>query len=282
MLRIETREFEISSLSVFRQVIWSVWTCCTLQNETCDSWLIWDISPLLEFLSWSMRPLPRILRPWKAYNVSPDAYIRCSFSISNPIRHSRFPRGVPAFPIFPSRTQRQPRPLPTYSEVRPHTGRNITIFLVLCGAWALGSLLAINYERFVSPVTASILHEVRKSSKAYALLGNDIQHRSMHPEYKGVINRYDGWFRQPWISGSIQLTKGVIDISYDVKGSSKTLCWTSANELEAEGRVHFLSSRPDKFSKWAINEWTLTSYATGEVVSLLDEHHAIPVPEEWI
>jgi hypothetical protein len=51
-------------------------------------------------------------------------------------------------------------------------------------------------------------------------------------------------------------------------------------ELEAEGRVHFLSGRPDKFSKWRINEWTVKSYADGDVVSLLDEGHGVPVPDE--
>jgi hypothetical protein len=167
-----------------------------------------------------MRPFSRVLHPRRANDIFPDAGVRCCFSTFNPLRNIRFPHGVPAFPISPNRTPRRPRPLPDYSEVRPKTVRNTAIFLCLCGTWAIGSLLAINYERFVSPVTASILHEVRKSSKVNALLGTDIQHRCMHPEYKGVY-RYDGWFRQPWISGSIQLTKGIIDISYDVKGSSK-------------------------------------------------------------
>ena len=49
---------------------------------------------------------------------------------------------------------------------------------------------------------------------------------------------------------------------------------------EAEGRVHFVSTRQDKFSKWEIVEWTVTSYANGNVVSLMSEDHEIPVPEE--
>jgi hypothetical protein len=44
--------------------------------------------------------------------------------------------------------------------------------------------------------------------------------------------------------------------------------------------VHFVSLRPDKFSKWEIVEWTVKSYANGNVVSLLDEKHAIPIPDE--
>ena len=223
----------------------------------------------------SMRPLSRLLHRWRTHDVFSGS---CTFSTLSPLRNARFPHGVPAFPI-PSRFQRQPRPLPAYSDIRPKTGRNVAIFLCLCGAWTIGSLVAINYERFASPVTVSTLHEVRKSSKANALLGDDIQHRSMHPEYKGLY-RYDGWFRQPWISGFIQLTKGIIDLSYDVKGSRKTACLTIIDALDAEGRVHFVSSRPDKFSRWEINEWTVTSYATGEIVSLLDEEHPVPVPEE--
>jgi hypothetical protein len=44
--------------------------------------------------------------------------------------------------------------------------------------------------------------------------------------------------------------------------------------------VHFVSSRPDKFSKWEISGWTVTSYKDGRTISLLDEDHAVPVPEE--
>ena len=44
--------------------------------------------------------------------------------------------------------------------------------------------------------------------------------------------------------------------------------------------MHFVSARPDKFSKWEIVEWTVTSYANGNVVSLMSEDHEIPVPEE--
>jgi Cytochrome oxidase complex assembly protein 1 len=133
----------------------------------------------------------------------------------------RFPHGVPAFPISPPKVQSN-RPLPAYKDVRPNTARNIVIFLSLCGAWTMAAFIAINYERFASPVTASTLHEVRKSQKAARLLGTNIQHRSMHPSYKGLY-RYDGWFRQPWITGSIQLTKGTIDIAYNVKGSGRQL-----------------------------------------------------------
>ena len=136
-------------------------------------------------------------------------------------RHNiRYPHGVPAFPISPPKAQSRPRPLPAYRDVRPNTTRNIVIFLSICGAWTVAALMAINYERFASPVTASTLHEVRKSPRAAELLGKDIQHRCMHPAYKGWY-KYDGWFRQPWISGSIQLTKGTIDVAYDVKGSGK-------------------------------------------------------------
>lgn len=141
-----------------------------------------------------------------------------SFIYSIPRYEVRFPHGVPAFPICPPKMHSRPRQLPAYKDVRPNTARNVVIFLSICGAWAIAGLLAINYERFASPVTASTLHEVRKSPKAAALLGRDIQHRSMHPAYKGFYH-YDGWFRQPWIFGSIQLTKGMIDIGYDVKGS---------------------------------------------------------------
>jgi hypothetical protein len=149
------------------------------------------------------------------------------FAISNPRNDIRFPHGVPAFPVSPQKSQTG-RPLPAYKDVRTNTTRNIVIFLSICGAWTIASLLAINYERFVSPITASTLHEVRKSPEAAVLLGTDIQHKIMHPAYRGW-SRYDGWFRQPWISGSIQLTKGRIDIAYDVKGSGIIFLQNSAD-----------------------------------------------------
>ena len=142
-----------------------------------------------------------------------------SFVYSCPRNDIRFPYGVPAFPISP-KMRAQQRPLPSYKDVRPNTNRNIAIFVSICGAWIIAAQIAINYERFSSPITASTLHEVRKSPKAAELLGKDIQHRSMNPAYEGWY-RYDGWFRQPWITGSIQLTKGKIDIAYDVKGSGQ-------------------------------------------------------------
>jgi hypothetical protein len=141
-----------------------------------------------------------------------------TFSSSLPQNNIKYPYGVPAFPISPSKAQSRLRPLPAYQDVRPKTTRNIIVFLSICGAWTVAAMVAINYERFASPVTASTLHEVRKSSSANQLLGQDIQHRCMHPNYNGWY-RYDGWFRQPWISGSIQLTRGIIDIAYNVKGS---------------------------------------------------------------
>jgi cytochrome c oxidase assembly factor 1 len=168
-----------------------------------------------------MRPLSRGLRYWGSPDLFPTNCVPRSFSHFGPLRESRSSEREPTFSISTKRFQRQPRPLPAYSDVRPKTGRNTAIFLCLCGAWAIGSIVAINYERSVSPVTASVLHEVRKSSKANELLGNDIQHRASHPEYRR-LSRFDSWMGQPWISGSIQLTKGVIDISFDVKGSSRT------------------------------------------------------------
>jgi hypothetical protein len=131
----------------------------------------------------------------------------------------RFPLGVPAFPISPPKNVKQ-RPLPSYGDVRPKRLRNFGIFLGVCGMWFVAGSMALNYERFSSPVTASTLHAVRKSPQVAMLLGEDIQHRSKHPNYKGWY-RYDGWFRQPWVKGWINLSKGSIDVSYNVKGSRK-------------------------------------------------------------
>ena len=169
--------------------------------------------------------MPQRLQPSQLKSLSRCQLLFCphrrSFTSSYPKPNIRFPYGVPAFPISP-KMRTQQRPLPAYKDVRPNTTRNILIFISICGAWVIGAQVAINYERFSSPVTASTLHEVRKSPAAAELLGKDIQHRSMNPSYKGWY-QYDGWFRQPWISGSIQLTKGKIDIAYDVKGTGHSL-----------------------------------------------------------
>src|SRR5438046_734428 len=133
------------------------------------------------------------MRPWLATPQLREASYLCLLKPQQvrPLTTSftrlniRYPHGVPAFPISPPKTQSKPRPLPAYRDVRPNTARNIVVFLSICGAWTIAALLAINYERFASPVTASTLHEVRKSPQAAALLGTDIQHRSMHPAYKG-------------------------------------------------------------------------------------------------
>ena len=160
-----------------------------------------------------------------------------SFAYSCPRNNIRFPYGVPAFPISP-KMRAQQRPLPAYKDVRPNTTRNITIFLAICGAWVIAAQVAINYERFSSPVTASTLHEVRKSPKAAELLGKDIRHRSMNPAYKGWY-RYDGWFRQPWITGSIQLTQGKIDIAYDVKGTGQSSFSVFLSNIRGRGAGAF-------------------------------------------
>lgn len=174
--------------------------------------------------------MPPRLAPLQLRGFSQIRRLECqqlrALTYSLPQHDVRYPHGVPAFPISPPKIHPKQRPLPAYKDVRPNTTRNIIIFLSICSAWTISASIAINYERFASPVTASTLHEVRKSPKAAALLGKDIQHRSMHPTYKGYY-RYDGWFRQPWIFGSIQLTKGVIDIAYDVKGSGQPVAITS-------------------------------------------------------
>jgi Cytochrome oxidase complex assembly protein 1 len=163
----------------------------------------------------------RKLQPQISANRYMARIYRTSRSLSGSVPRPdvKYPYGVPAFPISPSKAQSKPRPLPAYRDVRPKTTRNTIVFLSICGAWAVAAMVAVNYERFASPVTASTLHEVRKSKAATDLLGQGIQHRCMHLDHKGWY-RYDGWFRQPWISGSIQLTKGIIDIAYNVKGSS--------------------------------------------------------------
>jgi hypothetical protein len=162
---------------------------------------------------WLLRKPAINIRPLNCSEIRSLTYSITRYNIN-------YPHGVPAFPISPPKAHSNPRPLPAYRDVRPKTVRNIVIFLSICGAWTIAALMAINYESFASPVTASTLHEVRKSPKAALLLGSDIQHRCMHPDYKGWYH-YDGWLRHPWISGSIQLTKGLIDIGYDVKGTSK-------------------------------------------------------------
>jgi Cytochrome oxidase complex assembly protein 1 len=44
--------------------------------------------------------------------------------------------------------------------------------------------------------------------------------------------------------------------------------------------VHFVCKRPSKFAKWEVEEWSVTSFATGEKVSLLEEGHEVVIEDE--
>lgn len=89
---------------------------------------------------------------------------------------------------------------------------SIPLFLLAVG----GSALAIfNYQKSSSSVVSSSLYALRVHDEARRVLGEEIQFK----------------YKFPWISGKLNQFGGVIDISYEVKGT------------KGEGTMYFRSTR---------------------------------------
>ena len=95
--------------------------------------------------------------------------------------------------------------------------RTIPVFVVIIGA----SLLAIfNYQKSSSSIVNSTLYALRTSSKARAILGDEIYFAH----------------KMPWIGGEMNQLHGRVDINFWVKGT------------KAQGRMRFRSIRPNRSS----------------------------------
>ncbi|KAF8480220.1 DUF1783-domain-containing protein [Russula ochroleuca] len=114
----------------------------------------------------------------------------------------------------------QPRDLPPYRRAWPG-------LLVVCiggvGVWAAFLAYAANQERLSSSAMRRVLSELRESEDVRAVLGDAVR-----PEPTWYLNG------SPWVSGSVKMLQGNIDISFRVKGH------------KGAGTVYFTSIRRER------------------------------------
>ncbi|KAF8552567.1 DUF1783-domain-containing protein, partial [Imleria badia] len=91
--------------------------------------------------------------------------------------------------------------------------------------WAAFLLVAMNQERLSSSVVRQILQTAREDKELHAALGDAIRFEPT-------------WYLNgdPWISGSINLPQGNVDVSFRLKGhrGSGTLYFTSIRKAKGE------------------------------------------------
>ncbi|WWC60230.1 uncharacterized protein I303_102796 [Kwoniella dejecticola CBS 10117] len=110
--------------------------------------------------------------------------------------------------------------------------------------WGLFLLHATNAERLSSSVLRQVTFQLRNSKEAIAVLGENVR-------------LVENWWAlgQPWISGTINLMQGRVDLSFRVKGD------------KGAGTVYFTSIRPQEQGAWRIVRYKIIA-DDGEVVRL--------------
>ncbi|RYO89670.1 hypothetical protein DL766_004066 [Monosporascus sp. MC13-8B] len=136
----------------------------------------------------------------------------------------------------PLMERRPDRELPNIEGSR--WARTLPVFALVIAA---SSVAIFNYQKLSSPVVASTMYALRTSQRARDYLGDEVQFR-----------------RQiPWISGTMNQLRGVIDISFAVKGT------------RGSGTMRFASHRPSPRAMFETTEWTLET-EDGRVIDLLE------------
>ncbi|WWC87809.1 uncharacterized protein L201_002701 [Kwoniella dendrophila CBS 6074] len=110
--------------------------------------------------------------------------------------------------------------------------------------WGLFLLHATNAERLSSSVLRQVTFQLRNSKEVIAVLGENVR-------------LVENWWAlgQPWISGTINLMQGRVDLSARVKGD------------KGAGTVYFTSIRPQEQGAWRIVRYKIIA-DDGEVVRL--------------
>ncbi|OCF32283.1 hypothetical protein I317_07133 [Kwoniella heveanensis CBS 569] len=118
---------------------------------------------------------------------------------------------------------------------------------VLGLGWGLFLLHATNQERLSSSVLRQVTFQLRNSKEVIAVLGEHIKLQ-------------ENWWAlgQPWISGTINLMQGRVDLSFRIKGD------------KGSGTVYFTSIRPQEKGAWRIVRYKIIA-DDGEVVRLEDQ-----------
>ncbi|KAI5778222.1 cytochrome oxidase complex assembly protein 1-domain-containing protein [Geopyxis carbonaria] len=173
-------------------------------------------------------------------NISPG-YPR---SILNRLQFHRRLVTAPHEGGIPFTERRNDRELPDLKSSRRSYIVSIPLFLLAVG----GSALAIfNYQKSSSSVVASSLYALRVHDEARKILGEEIQFKH----------------KFPWISGPLNQFGGIIDISYDVKGT------------KGEGTMHFKSTRKGRMGLFETETWKL-KLKNGTELCLLENAVASP------
>ncbi|WVF66978.1 hypothetical protein IAT40_001721 [Kwoniella sp. CBS 6097] len=132
----------------------------------------------------------------------------------------------------------------------PRIGNKLPFVLAL-GAlglgWGLFLLHATNQERLSSSVLRQVTFQLRNSKEVIAVLG---EHIKLHKNWWAL--------GQPWISGTINLMQGRVDLSFRIKGD------------KGSGTVYFTSIRPQEKGAWRIVRYKIIA-DDGEVVRLEDQ-----------
>ncbi|PVF98558.1 DUF1783-domain-containing protein [Serendipita vermifera] len=142
----------------------------------------------------------------------------------------------------------QPRPLPKEDYSRTKNGAAWTLgaaFVGLCG-WGVFLLYATNLERLSSSVTRQVIANLKDSHQVQQVLGNPV-----HLPAK--------FFPDPWISGSVNMPAGHVDLSFRIQGT------------KTGGTVYFTSIRKDKGLPFTILRFKVITDG-GETISLMEEH----------
>ncbi|CAG8668712.1 9210_t:CDS:2 [Acaulospora morrowiae] len=133
------------------------------------------------------------------------------------------------------------RPLPVIKSKAP---RFMVYGVLGASFWIISITLSFNHQRANSSTVQGSLFNVRYHPKSIELLGNNINFSSSNP----------------WISGSINHLKGVVNFRYSVKGDN------------GKGIVRFHSIRTTNDEKWRVLEFSLTT-EDGTIISLKDDEN---------
>ncbi|WVW80070.1 hypothetical protein I302_102043 [Kwoniella bestiolae CBS 10118] len=126
--------------------------------------------------------------------------------------------------------------------------RNKLPFVIALGLLGLGwgafLLHATNAERLASSVLRQVTFQLRNSKEVIAVLGENVR-------------LVENWWAlgQPWISGTINLMQGRVDLSFRITGD------------KGAGTVYFTSIRPQEQGAWRIVRYKIIA-DDGEVVRL--------------
>ncbi|KAI0293937.1 DUF1783-domain-containing protein [Russula brevipes] len=116
----------------------------------------------------------------------------------------------------------QPRDLPPYRRAWPGL---LAVCVAGVGGWAAFLAYAANQERLSSSAMRRVIGELRESEDVRAVLGDAVR-----PEPTWYLNG------NPWVSGSVKMLQGNIDISFRVKGhkGAGTVYFTSIRRARGE------------------------------------------------